>query len=159
MDASDCSFPSNPRIAVIGSGAVGCYYGGRLAQYGEDVHFLMRRDLEHVRTHGLQVHSVHGDFSLPEVQAHSSTESIGPCDLVIITLKVTDNEALLELIPPLLKPDAMLLTLQNGLGIETWLAEHFGAEQVLGGLCFVCINRTAPGVIEHYSQGGSSWGI
>ena len=146
------------RIAIIGSGAVGCYYGGRLAQHGNDVHFLMRRDLNHVLAHGLTIHSVHGDFQLPNVQAHGDTQSIGPSDLVIITLKATDNKALLDLIPPLLKPDTMLLTLQNGLGIEPWLAEHFGSARVLGGLCFVCINRTSPGVIEHYSQGAVTLG-
>ena len=147
------SFPSHPRIAIIGSGAVGCYYGGRLAQHGNDVHFLLRSDYDHVKQHGLQIRSPLGDFDLPQVSCHRSTAEIGPCDLVIIAMKATANEALLELLPPLLQPGTMLLTLQNGLGSDDFLARHFGSEHVLGGLCFVCINRIAPGVIHHLAQG------
>lgn len=146
------------RIAVVGSGAVGCYYGGRLANLGRDVHFLMRSDLDVVRKRGLRVRSREGDFHVPKVNAHATPEEIGPCDLVIIALKATSNPALDFLIPPLLHDDTMLLTLQNGLGNEEYLAERFGADRVLGGLCFVCINRTAPGVIEHYAQGQISVG-
>lgn len=145
----------NLRIAVVGSGAVGCYYGGKLAQFGREVHFLMRSDLEHVRKHGLRILSKQGNVHLPKVNCHASTGEIGPVDLVLIAVKSTANEALDDLIPPLLKPDGstMLMTLQNGLGNGTTLAERFGAENVLGGLCFVCLNRTAPGVIEHLAHG------
>ncbi|MDZ4402294.1 2-dehydropantoate 2-reductase [Prosthecobacter sp.] len=143
----------SPRIAIIGSGAVGCYYGGRLAQHGNDVHFLMRSDYEHVKRHGLKIQSHLGDFVLSQVNCHRTTAEIGPCDLVIIAMKATANETLLELLPPLLKPDTFLLTLQNGLGSDDFLARHFGSERVLGGLCFVCINRIAPGVIHHIAQG------
>lgn len=137
----------------IGSGAVGCYYGGRLAQHGSEVHFLLRSDYEHVKEHGLKIFSHLGDFDLPQVNGHRSTVEIGPCDLVIVAMKATANEALLELLPPLLKNDTMILTLQNGLGSDDFLAQHFGTESVLGGLCFVCINRIAPGVIHHIAQG------
>lgn len=140
------------RIAIIGAGAVGCYYGGRLAQHGHDVHFLMRSDYEAVMRDGLQITSPLGDAHI-RVKAHRSTADIGPCDLVIIALKVTANAALLDLIPPLLHEGTTLLTLQNGLGNEEFLAQHFGAERVMGGLCFVCINRLAPGVIHHLAQG------
>jgi 2-dehydropantoate 2-reductase len=143
----------HPRIAIIGSGAVGGYYGGRLAQHGHDVHFLLRSDYDYVKEHGLKICSHLGDFDLPQVHCHRSTVEIGPCDLVIIAMKATANEALLELLPPLLKPDTLLLTLQNGLGSDDFLAQHFGSERVLGGLCFVCINRIAPGVIHHIAQG------
>ncbi|MCB1231056.1 MAG: 2-dehydropantoate 2-reductase [Verrucomicrobiae bacterium] len=145
----------NYRIAVVGSGAVGCYYGGKLAQYGRDVHFLMRSDLEHVRKRGLKILSKQGDFHLQKVNAYATTEEIGPVDLVLIAMKATANEALDTLIPPLLKADGstMLMTLQNGLGNEEYLAERFGAENVLGGLCFVCLNRIEPGVIHHIGHG------
>lgn len=143
------------RISVVGSGAVGCYYGGKLAQFGRDVHFLMRSDYEQVKKRGLRILSKQGNVHLPKVNAHATPESIGPCDLVLIALKSTANAALDSLIPPLLKPDGstLLMTLQNGLGNEEYLAERFGADKVLGGLCFVCLNRTDPGVIEHYSHG------
>ncbi|CAN5172597.1 putative 2-dehydropantoate 2-reductase [soil metagenome] len=149
------STPDQPqyRIAVIGSGAVGCYYGAMLARHGRDVHFLMRSDLDHVREHGLRIRSAQGDFHLGEVNAYGTTGEIGPCDLVVIALKATSNGALDALVPPLLREGTMLLTLQNGLGNEEYLAAKFGAERVLGGMCFVCLNRTAPGVIEHYGQG------
>ena len=140
------------RVAIIGAGAVGSYYGGRLAQHGHDVHFLLRSDYEVVMRDGLHITSPLGDVQL-QVQAHRHTTEIGPCDLVIIAMKVTANAALLDLIPPLLHEGTALLTLQNGLGNEEFLAQHFGAQRVLGGLCFVCINRLSPGVIHHMAQG------
>jgi 2-dehydropantoate 2-reductase len=143
----------HPRIAIVGSGAVGCYYGGRLAQHGHEVHFLMRSDYEQVKRHGLKISSPLGDFELAQVNCHRSTAEIGACDLVIIAMKATANEVLLELLPPLLKEKTMILTLQNGLGSDDFLARHFGSKRVLGGLCFVCINRIAPGVIHHIAQG------
>ena len=143
----------NSRIAIIGSGAVGCYYGGRLALHGNEVHFLMRSDYEEVKQHGLKISSPLGDFTLPRVHCHRTTAEIGECDLVIIAMKATANEALLSLLPPLLHKKSMILTLQNGLGSDDFLARHFGSAHVLGGLCFVCINRIAPGVIHHIAQG------
>lgn len=156
MDNSN--FPQKFRIAIVGSGAVGCYYGGRLVQHGNDVRFLMRGDYDHVRRHGLDIRSHLGDFLLPEVQCYERTEDTGPCDLVIITLKSTSNQALLALLPPLLHANTLLLTLQNGLGNEAFLADHFGADRVLGGICYTCINRSAPGVIEHTAQGNITIG-
>ena len=140
------------RIAVVGSGAIGSYYGGKLAYYGRDVHFLMRGDLHAVRKRGLHIRSKGENIHVAKVNCYTSTEEIGPSDLVIIALKATLNDALPALLPPLLHEKTALLTLQNGLGSEEFLAEHFGAERVLGGLCFVCLNRTAPGVIEHYDD-------
>ena len=141
------------QIAIVGAGAVGCYYGARLAHHGLNVHFLMRSDFDAVRENGLQITSIAGDFHLPSPQIHRSPASIGPSDLVIIALKSTQNHALLELLPPLLKPGTVLLTLQNGIGNEDFLARHFPDHDILGGLCFVCINRTAPGLIHHIAQG------
>lgn len=150
---SPSAFPATPRIAIVGSGAIGCYYGARLAQHGQDVRFLMRADLEHVKKHGLKIQSHAGDFNLPKVQAFGSTAEIGPCDLVIISLKTTANADLAKLLPPLLHPGTVLITLQNGLGNEEFLSTLHPAEQVMGGVCFVCINRLSPGVISHTSDG------
>ena len=148
------------RIAVVGAGAVGGYYGAKLAYYGRDVHFLVRSEEERTRLRrfGWQVKSREGNFRVAKVHAHAATAEIGPCDLVIVALKATSNEALPELLPPLLGPDTLLLTLQNGLGGDEILAERFGAERVLGGLCFVCLNKTAPGVIEHGGYGAVTLG-
>jgi len=146
------------RIAVVGAGAVGSYYGGMLAHGGHDVRFLMRTDLETVRAHGLTILTKGQKVHLREVKAAPTTEEIGPVDLVLIALKTTANAALEKLIPPLLGPQTALLTLQNGLGNEEFLAARWGAERVLGALCFVCINRTAPGVIHHIDHGSISIG-
>jgi 2-dehydropantoate 2-reductase len=148
--------PSNSasfRIAVVGAGAIGCYYGAKLAHHGRDVHFLMRGDVTEIRRSGIRLHGQGEDLLVAKVHHHASTEEIGPCDLVLVAVKATANADLLNLIPPLLHEKTMLLTLQNGFGNEEFLAENFGAARVLGGLCFVCLIRTAPGVIEHYDQG------
>ncbi len=148
------------RIAVVGSGAVGGYYGGKLAYYGREVHFLIRSEEERaaVKRFGLQIKSRKEAFRVAKVSVHASTDTIGPCDLVLVALKATANDALPALIAPLLGPDTLLLTLQNGLGNEEFLAERFGAERVLGGLCFVCLRKTAPGVIEHQGYGNLTLG-
>jgi 2-dehydropantoate 2-reductase len=148
----------NVRIAVVGSGAVGCYYGGMLARAGYDVHFLMRADLQAVREHGLMIRTKGQEVRLDPVKAYAVPEEIGPCDLVIIALKATANSALEHLLEPLIWSGTTLLTLQNGLGNEEYLAERWGAGRVMGGLCFVCLNRMAPGVIEHFDHGALSIG-
>ena len=143
----------NYRIAVVGAGAIGGYYGAKLAYLGRDVHFLMRSDLRQVRRSGIRIRGRTENVHLAKVNAYASTEEIGPCDLVLIAIKATANADLGSLIPPLLHERTMLLTLQNGLGNEEFLAKNFGAERVIGGLCFVCLNRVSPGVIEHYDVG------
>ena len=145
-------------MAIVGSGAVGLYYGGRLAAAGEDVRFLVRGDYEVISKSGLVVESSHGDFELSAVKAFRTAEEIGPVDLVIVAWKATANERLAEILPPLLHVDTQVLTLQNGLGNCEGIAEITGPERVLGGLCFVCINRLAPGRVRHSGGGRVSIG-
>ncbi len=140
-------------IAIVGSGAIGLYYGGRLAQAGEDVRFLLRSDFDAISKDGLKVESSAGDFDLDKVQAYRSSEEIGPVDLVIVCWKATANDQLANVLPPLLHDKTQLLTLQNGLGNCEKIAEIVGADRVLGGLCFVCINRLSPGLISHTAGG------
>jgi len=139
-------------IAVVGAGAIGCYYGARLASQ-VPVHFLMRRDLAAVRSRGLDIRSVAGDFRLDPASAFGDPAEIGPVDLVLIAVKTTQNEDLLRLLPPLLHEGTALLTLQNGLGNEPFLAQHFPKRPILGGMCFVCIHRGDPGVVHHTAHG------
>lgn len=141
------------RIAVVGSGAIGSFYGGKLAYGGRDVHFLLRNGFDEIKRCGIRVRGKKENFHVTEVQGYKNSDAIGPCDLVLIALKATDNDALLNLIPPLLHRQTMLLTLQNGLGNEEFLAQHFGAERVIGGLCFICLDRVSPGLIEHFDYG------
>jgi len=143
----------NFRIAVVGAGAIGCYYGAKLAYFGRDVHFLMRGDLAEIRRLGIRIRGKGENLRLAKVNHYASTEEIGPCDLVVVAVKATSNSDLLALIPPLLHERTMLLTLQNGFGNEEFLAESFGAERVLGGLCFVCLNQTSRGEVELYDPG------
>ncbi len=141
------------KIAIVGSGAIGSYYGAKLAQGGGDVHFLMRGDLSKVRRNGIHVRGKGEDFRVNNLNCYNSTAEIGACDLVIVALKATANAELIHLIPPLLQRDTMLLTLQNGLGNEEFLAKHFGGERVLGGLCFICLSRASRTEIERYDLG------
>jgi 2-dehydropantoate 2-reductase len=140
-------------IAIVGSGAIGLYYGGRLAEAGHDVRFLLRSDYDTITADGLRCESVHGDFHLHPVQAFRSAAEIGPVDLVIVAWKATSNFLLESVLPPLLKENTQVVTLQNGLGNCESIAAITGAERVLGALCFVCINRLSPGFI-HHSAGG-----
>ena len=145
-------------VAIVGSGAVGLYYGARLAAAGEDVRFLLRSDFAAISRDGLKVASVHGDLDLPQVKAYRSAADIGPVDLVIVAWKTTSNDQLAAVLPPLLHANTQVLTLQNGLGNCESLAAIVGPGRVLGGLCFVCINRSAPGQVVHSAGGRFSLG-
>ncbi len=145
-------------IAVIGAGAVGSYYGGRLAEAGHDVRFLLRRDLQAVRAKGLRVTSPQGDFHLTDVQCAATPDELGQVDWVVCSLKATAMESARELVAPCVGPDTRVLALMNGLGVEERFAEWFGAERVFGGMAFVCINRGEPGVIHHLEYGRVSLG-
>ncbi len=98
----------NLRIAVVGSGAIGSYYGTKLACSGGDVHFLMRGDLSEIRRAGLCIQGSGENFHLAEVNCYNSTKEIGPCDLILISVKATSNLDLIELVPPLLVVYALL---------------------------------------------------
>lgn len=140
------------RWAVVGCGALGSFYGAKLARTGQEVHFLLRSDYEVVRERGVEIRDAQGSFRVyPKVARRP--EEIGVCDGVIIGLKTTANHAFGQLIPPLVGPDTFVLTLQNGLGNEEALAACVGDERVMGGLCVVCLNRTAPGVVLHLAHG------
>lgn len=140
-------------IAIIGTGAVGGYYGGLLQQAGFDLHFLLHRDYEHVRRDGLVVESPNGNFRLPKVNAYEYPEDMPRCDIVVVALKTTANHLLSGILPHILKEDGLVLTLQNGLGSEEEIATLVGADRVIGGLCFLCSNKIAPGHIRHIDYG------
>ncbi|MCI0744784.1 MAG: 2-dehydropantoate 2-reductase [Verrucomicrobia subdivision 3 bacterium] len=140
------------KIAIVGCGALGSFYGAKLARDNREVHFLLRSDYDVVRRRGVTIHSKDGDFNVRPKCARAP-ETIGPCDLVIIGLKTTANDEFPKLLPPLVSSGTAVLTLQNGLGNEERLAKLFSVEQIMGGLAFVCLNRIAPGVIHHIDHG------
>ena len=140
------------KIAIVGTGAVGGYYGALLAHHGLDIHFLLRSDYLAARDQGFTIRRKEGELVL-SVQAYNCPKDIGPCDLVIITLKSTANHVLKELLDPLIADHTMLLTLQNGLGNVELLGKLHPRNHIAGGLCFVCINRVAPATYENYFSG------
>jgi len=140
------------KIGVVGCGALGSYYGAKLCRDGQETHFLLRSDYPCVRAKGVRVRSVEGDFHV-NPRCARAPEEIGVCDLVLIGLKTTANTQFAKLLPPLVGENTAVVTLQNGLGNEAPLAALFGAKKVLGGLCFVCLNRVEPGVIHHLAHG------
>lgn len=140
------------KVAVVGCGAVGSYYGALLARAGHDVHFLLRSDYETVRRQGVLIRSLKGDFRVRPKAAHTP-EEIGRSELVLIALKTTANDQFSRLLPPLVGQGTALITLQNGLGNEEQLARWFPVDSILGGLCFVCLNRIEPGLIHHLDHG------
>ncbi|MFK7737782.1 MAG: putative 2-dehydropantoate 2-reductase [Pirellulaceae bacterium] len=146
------------RIAVLGTGAVGGLYGGRLAQAGNDVHFLAKSDFAVLKSRGLQVRSPAGDFELPSLNVYDSASAIPQADLVVVTWKTTSNDHLQSTLEPLCHAETLVLVLQNGLDSEQAAAEVVGADRVLGGCCFLCSNRVEPGVIHHLDYGAISVG-
>ena len=140
------------KIAVVGCGAVGSYYGAMLCRAGQEVHFLLRSDFEAVRQKGVTIRSPAGNFTI-HPQCAKTPEAIGVCDVVLIGLKTTANDQFPKLLPPLIGLHTAAVTLQNGLGNTEQLARLFSPEQILSGLCFVCLNRVKPGVIHHLEYG------
>ena len=141
------------RYGVIGTGALGGFYGGMLARSGREVHFLFRSDYEYVQKHGLRVDSVNGDFHLSEVSAYHHPQQMPACDVVLVCLKTTGNHHLPELIKPMFHPKSVVVLLQNGLGLEEELASQLPGVQIVGGLAFICSNKIGPGHIHHLDYG------
>ena len=141
------------RYGVIGTGALGGFYGGILAKAGQEVHFLFRSDFEHVCKNGLRVDSVNGDFHLPEVNAYQHSAKMPMCDVILVCLKTTENHHLPELIRPMLHPKSVVVLLQNGLGLEEDLSAQLPGLSIAGGLAFICSNKVGPGHIHHLDLG------
>ena len=106
------------RYAIIGTGAIGAYYGGLLAKAGKEVHFLLRSDYEYVKANGLQVNSCDGNYHLNNIRAYRSTEEMPVCDVVIVAMKTTSNAKLPEMLRPIVKDHSLILLIQNGIGME-----------------------------------------
>ena len=136
------------KIAIVGTGALGGWYAGLLAEAGHEVHCLARSDHETINRDGLTLRHKGTQRIVRVASATTEAASIGPCDLVVVTLKSTSNAALPELLGPLLGPATLVVTLQNGMGNVEALARLLPAERIVAGLCFVCINRLAPAVID-----------
>lgn len=135
--------------AILGTGALGGYYGACLQRSGLEVHYLLRSDYDHVRQHGLKIDSQDGDFTLPEVNAYNDPRDMPRCDVVLVCMKTTDNHQLPDLLPAVVKDDGVVVVMQNGLGVENQVADIVGPDRVMGCLCFLCANKIGPGHIHH----------
>lgn len=146
---------AKPTIGIIGTGAIGGFYGVMLARAGFDVHFLLRSEFSAVAENGLHLHSAaHGALSLNPVQAYSAAEDMPPCDWLLVGAKTSSNAELAPVILQAAAPNAKVLLLQNGLDVEDSLRELLpDSLHVLGGLCYICVHREAPGVITHQALG------
>lgn len=145
----------NLKIAVLGAGAIGCYYGGILAKEHTDVTFIARgRTYERLKHHELVVKSIDGDFSLPvNVIDSERLQGHAAFDYILLAIKSTGIEAAIEELKALMGDGTKIICLLNGIGNEERLAEVFGAERVIGGSAFISIIREAPGIVNHVGDG------
>jgi 2-dehydropantoate 2-reductase len=138
------------RIAIMGSGGVGGYFGARLAAGGDEVTFLARgAHLAAMRERGLMVESPLGDIKLSRVRASDDPNAIGPVDLVMIAVKLWDTEQAARQIEPLARHGASVVSFQNGVQKDDVLRRVLGDAAVLGGVCYIGASIAGPGVIRH----------
>ncbi len=136
------------KIGVVGTGALGGWYAALLSEAGHEVHCLARSDFEVIQKNGLTIRNKGQERVVRVASASPDAASIGPCDLIVVTIKSTSNNALPALVTPLLGPATVAVTLQNGMGNVEALAMLLPVERIVAGLCFVCINRLDPAVID-----------
>lgn len=138
------------RIAIIGTGAVGGYFGGRLAQAGEDVIFIARGEhLQAIRDNGLRVDSIKGNFVIQPVHATDDPKQIGIVDVILVGVKAWQVPEAAQAIRPMAGPQTVVVPLQNGVEAPSQLASILGHEHVLGGLCGLISYIVEPGHICH----------
>jgi 2-dehydropantoate 2-reductase len=141
------------KYGIIGTGAIGGFYGGKLAKAGQEVHFLLHKDYEYVKQNGLQVDSCDGSFHLDGVNAYNDTTAMPPCDVVLVCLKSINNGMLKTLLPPLLHQRTLVVLIQNGIGVEEDVQRDFPGVQLAAGLAFICSAKTEPGRVNHQCYG------
>lgn len=146
------------RYAIIGTGAIGGFYGGRLCRAGFDVHFLLHSDYDYVLSNGLQIDSCDGSFHLPHVNAYSSTADMPEVDVVLVCLKSTRQHLLQQLLPPIVKNSPLVVLIQNGIGLEADLQQQFPGLSIAAGLAFICSGKVGPGHIHHQCYGSINIG-
>ena len=141
------------RYGIIGVGAIGGYYGSKLAYSGQEVHFLSHSDYEFVKEHGMQVDSCNGSFHLDQVNVYQNAVDMPKCDVVIVGLKTTNNHLLPKLLSPLLHEHTAVVLIQNGIGVEADVQKMFPNVQLIAGLAFICSAKTEPGRVNHQCYG------
>src|SRR5581483_8215862 len=141
------------RIAAMAAGAVGGYYGARLADAGHDVFFIARgAHLEAIRRNGLRVDSVHGNMHLPKPNVTDDPAKVGPVDIVLFAVKLWDTEKAADLTKPMVGPNTRVITFQNGVDSVERISAVLGAGAVVGGITQIATTLSAPGVVSHTSN-------
>lgn len=143
---------------VIGTGAIGGYYGGKLMKAGRQVHFLLHSDYEYVKEHGLQIDSCDGDFHLDDVKAYNDTKQMPKADVVLVGLKSINNHLLKDMLTPIIDSQTTVVLIQNGIGLEADLQAEFPDLQIVAGLAFICSGKVGPGRISHQCYGSINLG-
>ena len=146
------------KYGIIGTGAIGGYYGAKLARAGKEVHFLLHSDYDYVAANGLQIDSCDGSFHIDNVLAYRSAADMPRCDVVLVCLKSVNNHLLPSLLPPLLHDKTLVVLIQNGIGLEADLLEKMPGLNVAAGLAFICSAKSAPGTISHQCYGNINIG-
>jgi len=141
------------RIAAMAAGAVGGYFGARMAAAGHDVHFIARGNLLHaIRRNGLKVESTFGNLHIPNANATSDPKDVGPVDIVLFAVKLWDTETAAEMARPLVDPSTRVITFQNGVDSVERIAPILGADTTVGGSAYIASVMKEPGVVSHTSQ-------
>jgi len=141
------------KIAIMGTGGVGGYYGGLLAQKGQEVTFIARGPhLQAIKEKGLHVKSVLGDFSVSPAHATDDPKEVGPVDLILFTTKTYQTDIAAQAIRPMIGKETVVLSLQNGIDAADRIGAHVGTEHLMGGATWLSAAIEAPGLIGQYSQ-------
>ena len=145
--------------SIIGMGAIGGYYGGRLAKAGREVHFLAHSDYQYVLQNGLRVDSCDGDFCLPHINAYATQKDMPKTDVIIVGLKsVKNHDVLPELLRPIVHQNSIVILIQNGIGLEDDLQNVFPGLQIVAGLAFICSAKVGAGHVSHQCYGSINLG-
>ena len=141
------------RYGIIGVGAIGGYYGAKLAHNGQEVHFLLHSDYAFVKENGLQVDSCDGSFHIDNPNVYANVADMPKCDVVLVGLKTTNNHLLKDILSPLLHDNTLVVLIQNGIGVEADVQAMYPKAQLAAGLAFICSAKTEPGRVNHQCYG------
>ena len=145
--------------SIIGMGAIGGYYGGKLAKAEREVHFLVHSDYQYVLLNGLRIDSCDGDFYLPHINAYAATKDMPKTDVIIVGMKsVKNHDVLPELLRPIVHENSIVILIQNGIGLEDDLQKEFPGLQIVAGLAFICSAKVGPGHVSHQCYGNINLG-
>jgi 2-dehydropantoate 2-reductase len=145
--------------SIIGMGAIGGYYGGKLAKAEREVHFLLHSDYQYVLQNGLRIDSCDGDFYLPHINAYAATKDMPKTDVIIVGMKsVKNHDVLPELLRPIVHENSIVILIQNGIELEDDLQKEFPRLQIVAGLAFICSAKVGPGHVSHQCYGNINLG-